>query len=110
MNEPIAVTADSFSEQVLRARTPVLVDFWADWCGPCRMLAPTIEALEQQYRGKLRVGKVDIDRQPKLALANRIMSIPTVCLYVHGKEVNRLIGLRDKSDLDQAIQNVLAKE
>ena len=104
----IKITAENFEKEVLQAREPVLVDFWADWCGPCRMLAPTIDELEQQYRGKLHVGKIDIDQQPKLALVHKVMSIPTVSIYAHGKEVKRLIGLRDKPELDAVIQEVLA--
>ena len=104
------ITEETFDKEVLEAPVPVLVDFWADWCGPCRMLAPTIDELEQKYRGKIHVGKIDIDRQPKLALVHKVMSIPTVSIYSHGKEVKRLIGLRDKSELDEVIQEVLAKE
>ncbi len=104
------ITEETFDKEVLEAPVPVLIDFWADWCGPCRMLAPTIDELEQKYRGKIHVGKIDIDRQPKLALVHKVMSIPTVSIYSHGKEVKRLIGLRDKSELDEVIQEVLAKE
>ena len=102
------ITEETFDKEVLEAPVPVLIDFWADWCGPCRMLAPTIDELEQQYRGKLNVGKIDIDQQPKLALVHKVMSIPTVSIYAHGKEVKRLIGLRDKPELDAVIQEVLA--
>lgn len=102
------ITEETFDKEVLEAPVPVLIDFWADWCGPCRMLAPTIDELEQQYRGKLHVGKIDIDQQPKLALVHKVMSIPTVSIYAHGKEVKRLIGLRDKPELDAVIQEVLA--
>lgn len=104
----IHITEETFDKEVLESPVPVLIDFWADWCGPCRMLAPTIDELEQQYRGKLHVGKIDIDQQPKLALVHKVMSIPTVSIYVHGKEVKRLIGLRDKPELDAVIQEVLA--
>lgn len=103
----IHITEQTFEQEVRNASVPVLVDFWADWCGPCRMLAPVIDELEQEYRGKLCVGKIDIDDQPNLAFMNKVMSIPTVVLFVHGKEVNRLIGLRDKSELKKAIEDVL---
>ncbi len=103
----IHITEQTFEQEVRNASVPVLVDFWADWCGPCRMLAPVIDELEQEYRGKLCVGKIDIDDQPNLAFMHKVMSIPTVVLFVHGKEVNRLIGLRDKSELKKAIEDVL---
>lgn len=104
----IHITEDKFEQEIVQSPIPVLVDFWADWCGPCRMLSPIVEELEQQYRGKLKVCKINIDEQPTLALLHKVMSIPTVSLYKDGKEVKRLIGLRDKPELDEAIHDVLA--
>lgn len=104
----IHITEDKFEQEIVQSPIPVLVDFWADWCGPCRMLSPIVEELEQQYRGKLKVCKINIDEQPTLALLHKVMSIPTVSLYKDGKEVKRLVGLRDKPELDEAIHDVLA--
>lgn len=106
----IHITDDTFEKEVVQSPVPVLVDFWADWCAPCRMLAPVIEELEVKYRGKLHVGKIDIDRQPISAVTHKIMSIPTVSMYVHGKEVKRLIGLRDKAELEEMIRAALAMQ
>ena len=105
----IHVNESDFREKVLESGGTVLVDFWANWCGPCRMLSPTIEELAQEYCGKIRVGKINIDEQPTLALLHRVVSIPTVSIYSEGKEVKRLIGLRDKPELVEAIQEVLKK-
>ena len=105
----IHITDETFEKEVLQSPVPVLVDFWADWCAPCRMLAPVIEQLEVEYRGKLHVGKIDIDRQPISAVTHKIMSIPTVSIFVHGKEVKRMVGLRDKAELENAIRAVLAE-
>ena len=101
------ITDQTFEEEVMQASVPVLIDYWAEWCGPCRMLSPIIEELEQEYRGKIHVGKINIDEQPTLALIHKVMSIPTVSIYLHGKEMKRLIGMREKSELAEAIQDVL---
>ena len=101
------ITDQTFEEEVMQASVPVLIDYWAEWCGPCRMLSPIIEELEQEYRGKIQVGKINIAEQPTLALIHKVMSIPTVSIYLHGKEMKRLIGLREKSELAEAIQDVL---
>ena len=101
------INDQNFEEEVMQATVPVLIDYWAEWCGPCRMLSPTIEELEQEYRGKIHVGQINIEEQPTLALIHKVMSIPTVSIYLHGKEVKRLIGLREKSELAEAIQEVL---
>lgn len=80
-------------EKALSSGSPILVDFWAAWCGPCRMLAPVIEQLSEQYQGKVLVGKVDTDQEQELAMRYGIMSIPTVILFKDGKEVERKIGV-----------------
>lgn len=98
---------EAIDQEIAASPIPVLVDFWAEWCGPCRMLSPIVKELEEQYRGKIKVCTVDIDKQPTHALLHRVLSIPTICLYKNGQEVKRLIGLRDKPELDQAIRALL---
>lgn len=97
-------TDKSFNEDVLRSELPVLVDFFADWCGPCRMVAPVIEELEAKYVGKLTVGKVDVDANPKIAGDYGVMSIPTVILFNKGKEVARQVGFGGKEAYIQMIE------
>ena len=85
------------------------MDFWAPWCGYCRRIGPAYEKIGEEYADSLVVGKINIDEQPTLALLHRVVSIPTVSIYSEGKEVKRLIGLRDKPELVEAIQEVLKK-
>lgn len=94
----IIITKDNFEEEVLRSDKPVLIDFWASWCGPCRMLAPTIEAIANE-RDDVKVGKVNVDDEGALATAFGIVSIPTVILMKDGKEAARSIGYRQKEEL-----------
>lgn len=89
--------------KLLKSEQPILVDFWAGWCGPCKMLAPVIEELAAQYEGKVVVGKVDVDDQQELAIRYGIMSIPTVVLFQKGNEVDRKVGLLPKEDFCQMI-------
>lgn len=95
------ITAQNFEAEVLKAEKPVLVDFWATWCGPCRRQAPVVEELSEE--GFL-VGKVDVDAQPGLAQQFQIMSIPTLLIFKGGKEVKRLVGLTSKADLKALLE------
>ncbi len=103
----VHVGDDNFKKEVLEADNPVLVDFWAPWCGPCRAIGPTVEALAVQYRDQLKVAKVNIDDHPKTAEAYGVMSIPTLILFREGKVHDTLIGLVPKERLEAFIRKAL---
>ena len=103
----IEVTAQNFDEEVLNYKGKVLVDFWAEWCGPCRMIGPEIEELAVEYDGRAEVCKVNVDDEKALAKRFRIMSIPCVILFKDGQELNRLIGARDKSEYADALEEIM---
>jgi thioredoxin 1 len=101
-------TDSNFQAEVLDSPQPVLVDFWAEWCGPCRMLAPTIEKLAKDYAGKVKVGKVDTDSNRDTAMKYGISSIPTVILIHRGQAVQKIVGLRAEREFREVLDNVLA--
>ncbi|AEE96136.1 thioredoxin [Mahella australiensis] len=103
----ITLTADNFDDEVLKSDKPVLVDFWAAWCGPCRMVSPIIDELAADYAGKIKVGKVNVDEQRSIAERYRIMSIPTIYLFKDGQPVDKIIGARPKADFERFIQQAL---
>lgn len=100
----IKLTDQNFEQEVLRADMPVLVDFWASWCGPCQMLSPVIAEIAEEYAGKVKVGKVNVDEQPNLANRYGIASIPTVMLFKNGEVVNTSLGYRPKNDLETMLK------
>ena len=100
----IKLTDQNFEQEVLRADLPVLVDFWASWCGPCRMLSPVIAEIAEEYAGKVKVGKVNVDEQPNLANRSEIASIPTVMLFKNGEVVSTSLGYRPKNELETMLK------
>lgn len=96
-------TDDNFKAEVLEAELPVLVDFYADWCGPCKMMAPVVEALAAEYEGRVKIGKLNVDQSPDTAGQYGIMSIPTLLFFKNGEVVNKIVGAVPKSDLEQAL-------
>lgn len=100
----IMLTEENFAAEVEQSSLPVLVDFWAEWCGPCRMLAPVVAQLAQEYEGRAKVGKVNVDEQPGLARRFGINSIPTVMVFKNGACTDTLVGLRPKSELEELLK------
>ena len=95
----IKLSSENFEKEVLKSEKPVLVDFYADWCGPCNAIAPVIEELATELDGKAKVGKINVDDNSDIAVEYNVMSIPTLIIFQNGKEEKRLVGLRDKEEL-----------
>ena len=106
-NKPVPVTDTTFDTEVLKASTPVLVDFWAEWCGPCKMIAPVLEEVAKEKDGTLKIVKLDVDENPQTAQKFGVMSIPTLLVFRDGREINRLIGYMPKAQLLQKINQSL---
>jgi len=107
MATPLAVTEQSFDGEVLKSDVPVLVDFWAEWCGPCRMVAPIVEELATEYAGRLKVTKIDVDDNQNLAMRYNIMSIPTLGVFRGGEMIERIVGYMPKGELKRRLDGAL---
>ena len=107
MTKPIAVSDSDFDQMVLQAKVPVLVDFWATWCAPCRMVAPVIDELAEEYDGRVSFVKLDVDQNPKTASKYGIMSIPTLLLFKKGEPVSHIVGFRPKAELKRTLDAAL---
>lgn len=95
----LKLNSENFEREVLDSNEPVLVDFYADWCGPCKMMGPIVEELAEKLQGKAKVGKVNVDENQDLAMEYTVMSIPTLIIFRDGKEAKRFVGVRDKNEL-----------
>ena len=95
----LKITSENFEREVLNSDTPVLIDFWANWCGPCRMLSPTISEIAEEYKDKVKVGKVNVDEEGELAAMFRVSSIPLLVVMKNGKVMNSAVGVRPKSQI-----------
>ena len=102
----IHFTDENFNEEVLSSNIPVLVDFYADWCGPCKMLAPVIEALAGELEGKVKIGKLNVDNASETAQKYGIMSIPTLLYFKNGEVVNKTVGVVSKTEIEQTLNSL----
>ena len=108
MAHPVEVKDDTFDEEVTRASTPVVVDFWADWCAPCKMIAPIVEDLAEEMDGKVKFAKLDVDNNPKVAMQYSVRSIPTLLIFKDGKPVGQVVGAVPKAVLKKRVEEAIA--
>ena len=109
MAEPIEITDDNFQEEVLNSEIHVLVDFWADWCQPCKMIAPSVAQVADEYDGKVKVGKLDVDSNPRTSTALNIRGIPALLIFNEGKPIDQIIGAVPKSIIQKKLDEALAE-
>lgn len=99
----IKITKSNFTEEVLNSKTPILVDFWAEWCGPCKMLAPVLSEIAEEYSGRIKVGKVNVDEEPVLAMEYKVSSIPFLALFENGEITKKTVGYMTKDELTEEL-------
>ena len=104
----VTLTQDNFAQQVLQSPVPVLVDFWAEWCGPCKMIAPLLDELADEYDGKVKIGKVNIDEQQSLAAEYGIRAIPTLLLFNKGEIAEQMVGAKSRRDFKASLDRITA--
>ncbi len=104
----VTLTQENFSQNVLESQSPVLVDFWAEWCGPCKMIAPLLDELADEYHGKIKIGKVNVDEQQSLAAQFGIRAIPTLLIFNKGQIAEQMVGAKGKRDLKASIDRLAA--
>ena len=104
----LKLTKQNFEEEVLASEKPVLIDFYADWCGPCKMMAPVVEKLAEEYEGRIKVGKVNVDEEMELAQKYRVVSIPTFITFKNGEAEHTYIGAMSAAELTEKIEQILA--
>lgn len=107
MGKAVEITEGNFQQEVMQSQQPVLIDFWAEWCGPCRMVAPIVEQLADEYQGKVKVGKIDVDSNQNLAGSFGVSSIPTLLVFKGGKVVGARVGAGSKGDLAKMLDEAL---
>ncbi len=107
MSEPVELTDDNFEQEVLNSDLPVLVDFWATWCGPCRMVGPIVDELAKEYAGKLKVGKLNVDSNGKTSIKYGIMSIPSLLFFKKGQVVDQMVGAAPKNSFVEKLNRIL---
>ena len=103
----LKITNKNFEEEVLNSDKPVIIDFYADWCGPCKAMSPVVEALAEEYAGKIKVGKINVDNNQDIAMKYGVMSIPTFIFFKDGKNVSKTVGMQTKRELVNAIEALL---
>ena len=107
MSKSIVITGENFESEVLQSQVPVLLDFWAAWCGPCKMIGPVIDQLAEEYSGRLKVGKVNVDEEGELSRRHSIRSIPTMVLYKDGEIINQVSGALPQKDIEALFKELI---